>query len=287
MFAKSIIDSDFFLDMPVSTQCLYFHLSLRADDDGFVSNPKRIQKMIGFADDDLRMLIAKQFLIPFDSGIVVIKHWRIHNYIRNDRYKETIHQAEKSLLALDDGKAYNMVPIPPDTNGIPTVDQRETQVRLGKVSLVEDSLGEYEGAGAPAPLPAPEEPVQQGQGKKKKNTVDFEKIIDAYLSPDGESVRFEDHAERRDLLLEWIKVRKAKRAAMTDRAISMNLEKLDQMARESKMSVCAYLKEVIRRGWAAFFVIKDYEGNNAGPRQNRQPEGNIFLDMANERRGGL
>jgi len=286
MFAKSIIDSDFFLDMPVSTQCLYFHLSLRADDDGFVSNPKRIQKMIGFADDDLRMLIAKQFLIPFDSGIVVIKHWRIHNYIRNDRYKETIHQTEKSQLFLDDGKAYNTAPLPPETAGIPTVDQRETQYRLGKDSLVEDSLGEYEGADAPAPLPAPEEPVQQVQGRKKTKASSFDKIIDAYLSPDGESARFEDHDERRDLLLEWIKVRKAKRAAMTDRAISMNIEKLDQMAWESKMSVCAYLEEVIRRGWAAFFVIKDYESNNAGPRQSRQPEGNIFLDMANERRGG-
>ena len=89
MFSKTIVDSDAFLDMPVSTQCLYFHLSMRADDEGFVNNPKRIQRMVGMSDDDMRILIAKQFIIPFESGICVIKHWFIHNYIRNDRFKST------------------------------------------------------------------------------------------------------------------------------------------------------------------------------------------------------
>ena len=89
MFAKTIIDSDAFLDMPLSTQALYFHLSMRADDDGFINNPRKIQRMIGASGDDLKLLLAKSFLIPFDSGIVVIKHWRIHNYIQKDRYKGT------------------------------------------------------------------------------------------------------------------------------------------------------------------------------------------------------
>ena len=79
MFAKTIIDSDLFLDMPMSTQLLYFHLSMRADDDGFINNPKKIQRMIGCSEDDLKMLIMKQFIIPFESGVVVIKQWRIHN----------------------------------------------------------------------------------------------------------------------------------------------------------------------------------------------------------------
>ena len=86
MFSKKVVDSDMFLDMPLSTQCLYFHLALRADDDGFINNPKRIQKMIGVSEDDLKLLLAKRFLISFDNGVVVIKHWRIHNYIRNDRF---------------------------------------------------------------------------------------------------------------------------------------------------------------------------------------------------------
>ena len=130
MFAKTIIDSDAFLDMPLSTQALYFHLSMRADDDGFINNPKKIQRVIGCSDDDLKLLIAKRFIIPFDSGIVVIKHWRIHNYIRNDRYKETVYKEEKALLTMKENNAYTLA-----TNGIPTVSQMDTQDRLGKDRL--------------------------------------------------------------------------------------------------------------------------------------------------------
>ena len=108
MFAKTIIDSDAFIDMPLSTQALYFHLSMRADDDGFINNPKKIQRMIGASDDDLKMLIAKRFIIPFDSGIVVIKHWKIHNYIRGDRKKETVYPEEMALLTEKENGAYTL-----------------------------------------------------------------------------------------------------------------------------------------------------------------------------------
>lgn len=128
MFAKTIIDSDAFLDMPLSAQCLYFHLSMRADDDGFINNPKKIQRMIGAADDDLKLLIAKRFIIPFDSGIVVIKHWKIHNYIQRDRYKETVYQEEKALLTVKDNNAYTL-----DTDCIQNGYSLETQDRIGKV----------------------------------------------------------------------------------------------------------------------------------------------------------
>lgn len=106
MFAKTIIDSDTFLDMPLSTQALYFHLSMRADDDGFINNPKKLQRMIGASDDDLELLAVKDFIIPFDTGIVVIKHWKIHNYIRNDRYKPTVYQCEKESLSIRENGAY-------------------------------------------------------------------------------------------------------------------------------------------------------------------------------------
>jgi len=132
MFAKTIIDSDAFLDMPLSTHALYFHLSMRADDDGFINNPKKIQRMIGASEDDLKLLIAKNYIIPFESGIVVIKHWKIHNYIRNDRYKETVYQEEKALLDVKENKAY--------TVGIPNGYQMDTQVRLGKVRSDKDSI---------------------------------------------------------------------------------------------------------------------------------------------------
>lgn len=109
MFAKTIIDSDAFLDMPLSAQALYFHLSMRADDDGFINNPKKIQRMIGASDDDCKLLIMKQFIIPFESGIVVIKHWRIHNYIRSDRKKNTNYIEEMASLTEKENGEYSLI----------------------------------------------------------------------------------------------------------------------------------------------------------------------------------
>ena len=141
MFAKTIIDSDAFLDMSLTAQALYFHLSMRADDDGFINNPKKVQRMIGASDDDFRILIAKSFLIPFQSGIVVIKHWRIHNYIQADRYKETVYTEEKSLLTIKENKAYTYNLPEGNSQCIQNGYSLETQVRLGKDSLGKDSLG--------------------------------------------------------------------------------------------------------------------------------------------------
>ena len=140
MFAKTIIDSDAFLEMSPTAQVLYFHLSMRADDDGFINSPKRIMRMIGGGEDDMRLLIAKNFVIPFESGVVVIKHWRMHNYLRNDRYKETAYQEEKSRLEIKENGAYTLIENPLDTAGIPDVYHCETQVRLGKDRLDKDRL---------------------------------------------------------------------------------------------------------------------------------------------------
>lgn len=142
MFAKTIIDSDAFLDMPLSTQALYFHLSMRADDEGFVNNPKKIQRMIGAADDDIKVLIGKKFIIPFDSGIVVIKHWKIHNYIQSDRYKETVYQDEKALLTVKENKAYSLAENTVDTQCIQDVYTMDTQDSIGQESIGQESIGQ-------------------------------------------------------------------------------------------------------------------------------------------------
>lgn len=134
MFAKTIIDSDAFLDMPMSARLLYYDLGMRADDDGFINSPKKIMRMIGASNDDVNILIARKFVIPFDSGVVVIKHWRINNYLRNDRYTETKYLEEKSNLEVDKNGSYtakNNTGIPV---GIPTVS-------TGKVRLDKDSIG--------------------------------------------------------------------------------------------------------------------------------------------------
>lgn len=131
MFAKQIIDSDAFLDMPLSAQALYFHLAMRADDDGFVNSPKKIQRTVGAGDDDARLLIAKKFIIPFDSGVVVIKHWRIHNYIQKDRYKPTVYRDEFAALEIKENRAY--------TERIQDVSILDAQISKDKNSLVENS----------------------------------------------------------------------------------------------------------------------------------------------------
>lgn len=135
MFSKKITNSDAFLDMPKSAQALYFHLNMEADDDGFLNSPRSIMRMCGCSDDDMKLLLSKKFLILFDSGVVVIKHWRINNYIRNDRYHGTQYTWEKGQLYLKDSGAYTT-----DTDGIPVVDQMDTEVRLGKVSIGKDSI---------------------------------------------------------------------------------------------------------------------------------------------------
>ena len=135
MFAKTIIDSDAFLDMPTTTRLLYYDLSMRADDDGFINSPKKIQRMIGASDDDLKVLIAKKFIIPFESGVVVIKHWKIHNYIQKDRYKPTVYKDEMAKLEIKDNNAYSL-----ETNCIQNGYTLDTQVRLGKDSIGKDSI---------------------------------------------------------------------------------------------------------------------------------------------------
>lgn len=140
MFAKTIVDSDAFLDMPSTARLLYYDLGMRADDDGFVNSPKKIMRMTGASEDDLRILAARKFIIPFDIGVVVIKHWRIHNYIRKDTYNETPYKEQKSLLELDENNAYRLCDgesLPPS---LPPVDEPSTQVRLGKVRKGKDSI---------------------------------------------------------------------------------------------------------------------------------------------------
>ncbi|MCQ2369240.1 MAG: replisome organizer [Paludibacteraceae bacterium] len=133
MFTKKITESDAFLDMPASTQALYFHLNMSADDDGFVNNPKSVQRNVGASLDDMKLLLAKKFIIAFESGIIVIKHWKMHNYIQSDRYKPTDYVEEKSQLYIDEKKAYSL--------DVSTMDTKCIQsVSIGKDKIGEDKI---------------------------------------------------------------------------------------------------------------------------------------------------
>ena len=131
MFSTRIIDSDAFLEMPLSTQALYFHLSMRADDDGFLNNAKRIMDMIKANQNDYDLLLAKSFIIQFPDGICVIKHWRINNYIRKDRYHETVYTEEKDMLTVKKNGAYSLNSSDSDV-GIPECNHVETESRVEK-----------------------------------------------------------------------------------------------------------------------------------------------------------
>jgi hypothetical protein len=185
MFALKIIDSDAFLDMPASTQNLYFHLSMRADDDGFISNPKKIMRMIGASDDDIKILLSKRFLLSFDTGIVVIKHWRLHNYIAKDRYNETIYKEEKEKLFVKANGAYTDHPEPvliPYTDCIQ--DDDTGKVRLGKVSEVKDKEETPDKPAKRASFQKPSLDEVKAYCQERKNKVDPAKFL-AYYDSNG------------------------------------------------------------------------------------------------------
>lgn len=178
MFAKTILDSDVFLELPATAQMLYIHLGMQADDDGFVVSPKRILRAVGSSEEDLRQLVDHGLVIQFASGVVVITHWRVHNYVPPDRYKETFCTEEKAMLTVLPNRSYALLDTvciqdvsSPDTNGFQIVSNPDTQIRLGKVRIVKDSAdrGKEKDRG------------MQG-GKKKPTSADVQDIIQEIAS---------------------------------------------------------------------------------------------------------
>lgn len=170
MFSKKITESDAFLDMPASSQALYFHLNMNADDDGFVNNPKKIQRMVGASDDDMKLLMAKRFIIVFETGVIVIKHWKMHNYIQSDRYRPTDYLEEKSMLEVKKNKAYTLIGDEMDTNCIQNVSVGK--VRLGKVSIDKNNniLGDMHPTEPPIPYSKIIDYLNAKTGTKYKST---------------------------------------------------------------------------------------------------------------------
>jgi Asp-tRNA(Asn)/Glu-tRNA(Gln) amidotransferase C subunit len=213
MFTQKIIDSDPFLDMPLSTQALYFHLNMRADDDGFVNNPKRIQRTIGASEDDLKLLIAKRFLIGFENGVIVIKHWRMHNTLRKDRYNPTQYQEELAMLDVKENKSYTEkaleIPVIDTvaTTWQPNGNHLEPQYSIGKYSIDKNSIDIISDSIEPEPpaKPKKEKPVKHKYGeynnvlltdeelqKLKTEYSDYEKRIEnlsSYIASTGKSYK--------------------------------------------------------------------------------------------------
>ena len=178
MFSLEVCDTDSFLDLPVSSQALYFHLGLRADDDGFVSNPKKITAMVNCSADDLKLLFAKGFVIPFNSGVCVIRDWKVNNYIQKDRYHETRYLTEKAMLAIESNQSYSVYP-----SCIQAVSSLDTQVRLGKSKDRQgnDDVVDQPPASAKRFTPPTVEQVR-AYCEGRRNMVDPQRFVDFYES---------------------------------------------------------------------------------------------------------
>lgn len=230
MFAKTIIDSDVFLDMPLSTQALYFHLSMRADDDGFINNPKKIQRMVGGSDDDMRILIVKKFIITFDSGVIVIKHWKMHNYIQSDRYKSTVYLEEKAMLGVNENKSYTVQ----NLECIQDVSILDSQVRLGKDSIGKDSIE------------LSDEPCGSELLEKKEDLTKHRK---------QNNKQYSDDSELNETIISFIKFRKDIKKPMNDHTIDLLIKKLEKMDPNIKNQI-EILNQSMVNGWQGIFPIK-------------------------------
>jgi hypothetical protein len=243
MMTKMVTDDDNFLSLSSSAQALYLHLSMNADDDGFCNQISTSMFKAHASVQDLQALLEKRYLYQFDNGVIVIKHWRMANALRKDRYTPTKFQEEFARLRIKDNGSYTLVAdwLP---DGCQMVAERLPQDREDKSSI--------------------------GKINKKTQKSKLFALIDAYS----------DDEEVRGLLYDWMDIRKAKRSAQTEKAIKQNLDRLAGYAEESKMDIVEYLTEVIRRGWAAFYPIMSYDKPDV---KNETSSASYNLDEFEER----
>lgn len=270
MFAKTIIDSDAFLDMPLSAQSLYFHLAMRADDDGFINNPKKIQRMIGASEDDCKLLIAKKFVLVFETGVIVIRHWKLHNYIQKDRYKPTIYQSEKNALETEPNGTY--------TQCIHDVSNMDTQDRLGKDRL---ELGEVSIDIAPTSceqsMYADAYPQADQPKKVTRQKINYQEIADMYNTICTSLPRVTALSDKR-------------KEAIAARFKHYTVDQFREMFAKAEAS--PFLKGGNDRNWTATFdwLLKDanfakvLDGNYA-PKENTGGQGYNQQNNYNQPRG--
>lgn len=242
MISKKITDTDAFLDMPLSTQALYFHFIQNADDDGFVGSPNSIMRKIGASKNDYDLLIVKRFIIVFDTGICVIKHWRIHNYIQNDRYTPTTYVKEKAQLAIGLNKAYTDKKF----DCIENVYIADTQDSIGKDSI---------------------DKVRIEKGKEDKNNI-IDNIEQQALentplnAPKGEIKSVEDLISRQNKRLQtplkgYAKMCEEIGKPLDIRHLQEDIEELRILAHHSVPLAVEIIQQSIEHKMRAFYPLDD------------------------------
>ena len=243
MFSKSIVDSDAFLDMPLPSQVLYFHLSMRADDEGFINNVKNIMRMVGCNDEDLKVLVDKKFVIAFDSGIIAIKHWKIHNYIRGDRLTPTKYKDERDSLSIDDNGSYTQshsVSTDSDlTDKCQAIDGQVTVNCPSSDCQVTDKCQADDGQ-----MSAQVRLGKDRLGKDSINTKSHSDVFDEFCGEDE---------ELRSALNDFEDMRKRMRKPMTVKAKELLIKDLKAMDR-SQWIPC--LNQSIKNSWLSVYPIK-------------------------------
>ena len=270
MFTQKIIDSDPFLDMPLSTQALYFHLNMRADDDGFINNPKRIQRTIGASEDDLKLLLAKRFVIGFENGVIVIKHWRMHNTLRKDRYNPTQYQEEMALLDVKDNNAYtekvdgNL----PATTWQPSGNQLEPQYSIDKNSIDKESTDK-------GSMPESYDSEPPAKPVRETTPTIFKRLLPDYILSEELQAR----------MAEWIAYKVERKEGYKEQGMKSLLRQVENNAMKyGDRAVCELIELCMASGWKGiiFDKLEKQPSRQGYQKQTKADELNDFYKMAHD-----
>lgn len=254
MFSLDVVDTDKFMDMPPTTQNLYFHLGMRADDDGFVSSPKKVAMICGSCATDLQLLVSNDFIIPFENGVILITDWKANNYLRKDRYTESRFKEYLDTVEVDNDKYIVAASSTSLTCGIPkdnqTVDKRHTDGchRLGKdrIELGKDRVELGKDSKSTMDRSASGKDVENQNVKDRKH----------------DQIKYSDDPELDEAIHEFIKFRKGVKKPMSDRAITLMINKLESLSHDKHEQV-QILNQSIMQGWTGLYELKDDRQNGS------------------------
>ena len=280
MMSKSIIETDKFMDMPMSAQCLYFHLLLRADDDGFIVSPKRTMRSIGCTDDDMKILIAKSYVLAFESGVIVVKHWRIHNYVKRDRYKQSS-IPESKLIMLDENREYQYLEPKRNQSGTslePKRNQSGTSLEPKRSKEEHEGYSEDHEEYDKINTSNGAEPNWNQNGTKMEpnwfhrlDKIRLDKIRGEEIRKDKKKKQsvslktiIEEFAGKNSMLFEavkdWIEMRKIIKAPLTARAASMSFKQLCELSHGNKSMMIEILNQSTLNCWKGLYPLKNPSG---------------------------
>lgn len=272
MFSLLVVDTDEFLDMPSSTQSLYYHLGMRADDDGFVSSPKKIVKLVNCSNDDLKLLIAKGFIIPFDSGIIAIRHWKLNNDFKKDRYTPTIYLNEKSTLKVNKNKVYSIDGNNLDTKWIQNGNKLDTQYSIDKYSIDKNSIDKNSKEYIVQKQEENQEQIQEQKQVKKEKVKKEKKPKETHNSIIENYTINED---LREALKSFVEMRKELKKPITIKGLKIALGKLDKMALDDLTKI-DIVNQSIEGSWFGLFPLRNNNQYNQEQKKKSRIEELLF-----------